>query len=97
MPNTTITKQQVEKIASLARIQLKPEEVDKFSTQLTDILGYVNQLDKVDTKDVKPTAQVTELKNVMRADKVKSCKDPAKFIKLAPESQDGQVKVKSVL
>ncbi|GAG54295.1 unnamed protein product [marine sediment metagenome] len=97
MSNQKITKQKVEKIAALARIELKPKEVDKFSNQLTDILDYVNQLNKVDTKDVELTAQVTKLINVMRADKVKSCKNPDKLIKAAPESQDGQVKVKSIL
>ncbi len=92
-----VSKQEVEKIAKLARIKLTEQETNKFSVQLTDILNYVDQLSKIDTANVKPTAQATELINVMRPDKVESYKDTEKLIKAAPESKNNQVKVKKVL
>lgn len=92
-----ITNQEVEKIAKLARIKLSPNEITKYASQLGDILNYVNQLSEVDTKNTEPTSQITGLVNIMRQDKVKIFKDSQSLIKLAPESKDGQVKVKSIL
>lgn len=65
-----LTRAQVQHIAKLARLALTDAEVDKFTKQLTDILGYVAQLNEVDTEGVLPTSQVTGLKNVMREDVV---------------------------
>jgi aspartyl-tRNA(Asn)/glutamyl-tRNA(Gln) amidotransferase subunit C len=60
--------EQVRHIAKLARLGLSDEEVKKFSTQLTNILQYVEVLGEVDTSNVEPTNQVTGLTNVMRPD-----------------------------
>ena len=92
-----ITNQEVEKIAKLARIKLSPEEIEKFSNQLGDILNYINQLDEIETRNVKPTAQITDLINVMRVDKIKLCENTEKLVSAAPKSKDGQIKVKSIL
>ncbi|MFA6295946.1 MAG: Asp-tRNA(Asn)/Glu-tRNA(Gln) amidotransferase subunit GatC [Patescibacteria group bacterium] len=92
-----ITKSEVEKVAKLARIKITEQEKEKFAKQLTGILDYVNQLSEVNTDNVKPTAQVTELKNVMRPDEIKSFENPAELVESAPESRDRQVKVKSIL
>ncbi|MEK7545402.1 MAG: Asp-tRNA(Asn)/Glu-tRNA(Gln) amidotransferase subunit GatC [Patescibacteria group bacterium] len=67
-----LTPEQVRHIAKLARILLREDEVEKFSTQLTHIFQYMSVLDEVDTKDVLPTSQVTGLQNVTRPDEVKS-------------------------
>lgn len=91
-----ITKQEVEKVAKLARIKITEQEKEKFAKQLTGILDYVNQLSEVNTDNVKPTAQVTELKNIMRPDEVMPYENPANLVESAPESRDGQVKVKSI-
>ncbi len=92
-----ITKQEVEKVAKLARIKITEPEKEKFAKQLTSILDYVNQLSEVDTKNVQPTSQVTELNNVMRADEVKSYENKVQLIESAPESIDNQIRVKSIL
>lgn len=62
---------QVRHIAKLARLQVSDEEVAKFATQLTSILGYVDMLKEVDTKNVPATAQVTGLHNALREDVVR--------------------------
>ena len=46
---TKLTKDQVKKIARLCRIKLTPEEIDKFTSQLTSILDYVQKINEVDT------------------------------------------------
>lgn len=65
-----LTQEQVRHIAKLARLGLTDDEVKTFSTQLTNILQYIEVLNEVDTSAVAPTNQVTGLMNVMRADVV---------------------------
>lgn len=65
-----LTKDDVKKIANLARLGLTEEEVERFAGQLTDILSYVTLLSEVDTTGVPETCQVTGLANVTREDKV---------------------------
>jgi len=92
-----ISTAEVEHIAKLARIELSEQDKKTFSAQLTEILEYVRKLNEVDTKNVKPTAHITDLKNIMRHDEAKACQKPAKLIKAAPENKDGCVKVRKVL
>ncbi|MFT7183903.1 MAG: aspartyl-tRNA(Asn)/glutamyl-tRNA(Gln) amidotransferase subunit C [Oceanicoccus sp.] len=65
-----LTKDDVKKIAHLARLGLTDEEVDRFTGQLADILTFVEQLKEVDTSGVPETCQVTGLANVTREDNV---------------------------
>ena len=58
-------------IGKLARIKLSPGEIESLSSQLNDILTYINTLNKVDTKDTLPTSHVLSLSNVFRADSVR--------------------------
>lgn len=67
---TALTKDQVLHIAKLARLSLKPEEIDKMTKELSSILQYVEMLSEVDTADIEPTAQVTGLVNALREDMV---------------------------
>ena len=63
-----LTKQQVQQIATLARLGLSEKEKEKFQKELSSILDWVEQLSEVDTKKVEPMGQVTGLENVMRED-----------------------------
>src|ERR671922_897203 len=58
----------IEKVAALARIALTPEEVERFTGQLQVVLGAVERLKDVDTKDVSPSASVLPVLDVMRED-----------------------------
>jgi aspartyl-tRNA(Asn)/glutamyl-tRNA(Gln) amidotransferase subunit C len=60
----------VRHIAKLARLQLQDGEVEKYTKELSSILAYVAQLQEVDTRSVEPTAHVTGLANVLRADRI---------------------------
>ncbi|MBI3618898.1 Asp-tRNA(Asn)/Glu-tRNA(Gln) amidotransferase subunit GatC [Candidatus Peregrinibacteria bacterium] len=64
----SLTKDHVRHIAKLARLKLSEEEVEKFTTELTSILRYVDMLQEVDTSSVPPTAHVTGLSTVLRDD-----------------------------
>ena len=61
---------QIEKIAELARLHLKPEEQEKLKMDLESILSYVEKLESLDTSQVEPTSHVLNLQNVFRADVV---------------------------
>lgn len=91
-----LNKKEIEHIASLARLGLKEKEKDKFKEQLSRILDYVKQLQKVDTKGVEPIAQITGLENVEREDKVESGDFKEKLLKLSPDREGDHFKVKAV-
>lgn len=68
----TLTPDQVRHIAKLARLSLSEEEIERFSTEMTSILHYVDMLQEVDTTGVEPTAQVTGLSNAFRKDEIRT-------------------------
>jgi aspartyl-tRNA(Asn)/glutamyl-tRNA(Gln) amidotransferase subunit C len=92
-----ISKDEVKHIAGLARIGVSEEEVEKFSTDLSSILDFVEQLKEVDVSNVEPTAHITGLENRMRDDKVRDFENKEGISKLFPEEKNGYNKVKSVL
>lgn len=95
---TKLSRDDVFKLARLARLDLTEEEAELYRTQLHAILQYVDQLANVDVEDLKPTIQVGGLKNVMRDDTVVDYGiSPEELLRLAPKSQDGQIKVKRMI
>ena len=62
-----ITREEIKRIADLANIKLSEEEIEKFSKQIPEILGYVEKLNELDTKDLEFKSQ-TELTNIFRDD-----------------------------
>lgn len=93
-----LSREDVLNLARLSRLKLSDEEVERLRVELTKILEYVETLDKVDTSSLSPTYQVTGLKNVFRADETKDYGYTNEdLLKNAPETQDGQFKVRRVL
>lgn len=93
-----LTREDVLKLARLARLSLNTEEADAFTKEITEILGYVEQLQSVDIDGLEPTYQVTGLSSVTRSDVVKDYGEtPELLLKNAPAVQDGQIKVRRVL
>tara|TARA_Y100000310_G_scaffold341857_1_gene442484 strand:- start:72 stop:404 length:333 start_codon:yes stop_codon:yes gene_type:complete len=88
----------VKKIAELARLALDSKETTLYAGQMSDVLAYFEKLNKVDTKDIEVTAQVTGLENITRIDKDKNCdaKIQKSLLEQAPERDGGLVKAKSV-
>src|SRR3989344_9573872 len=93
-----LSREDVLKLAHLARLDLSEAEVEQYRTELSEFLGYVEMLKKVDLKGVEPTYQVTGLKNVMRPDKVVDYGASQKeLLKNVPEREDDLIKVKRVI
>lgn len=93
-----LSRQDVLKLAALSKLRLTDGEVERLRSEMSEILNYVEILDKVDTAGLEPTYQVSGLTNVTRQDKEKSYGyDVEDLLKNAPAIQDGQFKVKRVL
>ena len=94
-----LTKEQIEHIAKLARLELSDEELIKYGSQLSAVLDFIDQLNEVDLSGVEPTAQVTGLVNVWRQDAIRDCAETDREAALAeaPELEARQIKVKRVL
>ena len=94
-----LSKENVTHIAELARLELSEQDLNKYGSQLSYVVDWIDQLKEVDATGVEPTAQVTGLENVMREDKVEDWNDEErkKALAEAPEMKDGQIKVKRIL
>ena len=91
-------KEDVLKLAHLARLQLSDSEVESFMAEINDILGYVEVLQSVDVDGLEPTIQVSGLKNVTREDVVKQYQaTPEGLLAVAPHKEKTSLKVKRVL
>lgn len=94
-----LTKEQVEHIANLAKLKLTPEEVERFASQMTDILSYVEILGELDTKGVPETSQVTGLLNVSREDEARGVlATPDELLECSPLPKvDHQIRIKRIM
>jgi aspartyl-tRNA(Asn)/glutamyl-tRNA(Gln) amidotransferase subunit C len=93
-----LTRDDVLKLARLARLDLTDEEIEQYSKELTAILHYVEQLQAVDVSGLDPTNQVTGLTNVTRADEVVDYGyAPKELLKNVPAVLDDHIKVKRMI
>ena len=83
-----IDREQVKKVAHLARLDITSEEEEQFTTQLNSILGYFEQLSELDTDNVQPTTRAIETSNITRPDKLEPFPKKEALLSSAPE-QDG--------
>ena len=84
-------------VAKLANLPLTDEEKNKFEKQLSETLDYVKQLEKIDTKGIEPTSQITNLENVTREDIVKPSLSQEDALRNAKSTHNGFFKVKGIL
>lgn len=91
-----LTSDQVKKVAKLANLPLTTEEEEKYSEQLSAILGYFEKLNEVDTSNVEPTFNVTGQSNVMRKDETAGCLSQEEALLNAPKKKDGMFETKGV-
>jgi aspartyl-tRNA(Asn)/glutamyl-tRNA(Gln) amidotransferase subunit C len=92
-----ISREQVEHVAHLARLGLTDDEVDRLQDQLSQILGAMQVIDRVDTSAIPPTAQVIPLHTVMREDDVRPSLPVDAVLKNAPRRQGDLLRVPPVL
>lgn len=92
-----LTIAEVKKISELCRIELTAQELEKFQRELSQILEYVSELNKINTEGVEEISQVTGLKNVVREDRTSDNNLRNGIISNFPESRDNFLKIKSIL
>jgi len=92
-----ISKEQVKKVAELARIELNEDEIDHHSFQLEKILDYINQLEKIDTENIPCTTRAIEVVNVVRDDINEKFDETDQILDLAPSREDDFFKVPKII
>ena len=92
-----LSREQVLHIADLAKLELTEGEIELFAEQLSEILEYVEKLNRLDTEAIPPTAQVIDRKNVTRMDEVHPSLPPDQALANAPQRQDNYFEVKPIL
>ncbi len=93
-----LTREDVLKLARLARLTITDEEVETYRSELSEILKYVELLQNADVEGLEPTSQVTGLKNVMRDDVVQDYGlTPDDLLAIAPKKEGRHVKVKRMI
>ena len=94
--NKKLSEKEVKHIAKLANLPLTSEETVKFQNQLSETLDYVEILNSIETKGVKPTNQVTGLSNITRTDKTSPSLSQEETLKNAKVTYNGFIKVKAI-
>jgi aspartyl-tRNA(Asn)/glutamyl-tRNA(Gln) amidotransferase subunit C len=93
-----LTRDDILKLARLARLDLSDEEIEQFPKELNAILHYVEQLQAADVTGLEPTNQVTGLTNVTRKDEVIDYGyAPKELLKNVPSVLDDHIKVKRMI
>lgn len=81
----SLSPEEVLKIASLARLKLEPAEVDQYARQLNEMLGYFQQISRVNTEGVDPLVTPTEIEMIWRVDEVRREQTTAEIVANAPQ------------
>ena len=94
---TKITKEEVKKVAHLARLELNENEINNHVEQLEKILEYIKQLEKIDTDEVPCTTRAIEVINVFRKDERKDSDCTQELLELGPSREDKYYKVPKII
>jgi len=93
-----ITREDVLHLAKLSNISLSEEQIEPLKKDLDNIVGYISQLDELDTEGVEPTYQCFDMQNVWREDVIEDFEaNREDLLNLTVESEDYQIKVPKVL
>ena len=88
-----LTAADVAKVARLARLNVSPEEVERYTRQLDGMLDHFADIDNLDLGNVDPMTQPYPLVNVLRADVERPCLDRDEVLAVAPAAEDGRFRV----
>lgn len=92
-----ITRDEVQRIAELARLQLTDDEIDLYREQLAGILSHFRALEALDTSDVPPTQHVLDVQNVLRPDEAGDSVSSEDALANAPRQREGFFEVPAVI
>ena len=93
----SLSRDEVEKVAALARLRLSDAELETMTSQLGQVLGYIKQLDELNTADVEPLAHPLDLFNVLADDELGESLPRDKALAAAPKADDECFLVPAVL
>ena len=93
----SVSLDEVRHLAALSEINLNDDELTSLTTDIDNIVDYINQLDELDTDNAEPTFQLTGLHNIWREDTIEPQLPREKLLELAPAAENNQVKVPKVL
>jgi len=93
----SLSRPEVEKVSLLARLRLSEEELDLMTSQLGQIVEYVEQLSELDTENVEPMAHAVQIQNVFADDEVGPSLDRDQALANAPKRDDECYRVPAVL
>tara|TARA_B100000900_G_scaffold112652_1_gene94178 strand:+ start:34 stop:327 length:294 start_codon:yes stop_codon:yes gene_type:complete len=92
-----ISREEVSKVAQLAKLKLNEEQIDNHAIQIEKILDYINQLEKIDTTNVPCTTRAIEVVNNFRTDEEKIYQNRDQILNLAPSREDDFFKVPKII
>jgi len=92
-----ISDSEIKKVAKLAKLQLSSEEINEFSTQISDIVSYVEKIKELDTEKIQPAEHIADIKNVFREDKSFASLNQEKIKNFAPSFKDGHFVVPKII
>lgn len=92
-----ISIEEVKHVAHLARLAVTEEEAEQMRKELDAIITFAEQLNELDTTNVKPTSHVLKMVNVLREDAAAEGLPVEEVVKNAPDQQDGYIRVPSIM
>lgn len=92
-----LTREEVARVAVLARLRLTPEEETEFTEQLEQILAYMDQLARLDTANVEPFSHAAGVTGALRDDRVTNRPDPDALLANTPDRDGTFFKVPKIL
>lgn len=93
----SLSKEEVKKVANLARLEITEQEEEEFAPQLNAILDYFEQLKELDTENVQPTTRAIEVSNITRSDTQVTYEDRESLLNSAPEREEDFFRVPKIL
>ena len=92
-----ISREEVSKVAKLAKLKLNQEQIDNHAAQIEKILDYINQLEKIDTTNVPCTTRAIEVINNFRSDEKVTYENRDEILNLAPSRENDFFKVPKII
>ena len=94
---TKISSSDVRKVAQLARLELPEDQIETYTSQIEEILSYVEQLQEIDTQNIHPTTRAVEVVNEMREDLVEFNNSREEILNQAPHREGDYFRVPKIL
>lgn len=92
-----ITREEIIHIAKLAMLNLNDKEIDRYTKDMQEILGYAEMINQLDTSNIDETIGATEQKNVFRKDEVKKFETREDLLQNAPTQDEGMFQIPKVI